>query len=91
FNIYFIGVSEYNAVSGAIQSYLNFLFEKKTDSGYQYAAYPLAIRMRDKRYENAKKDLYVFFAAYPEIIAKIKLFRQQDNFFEIIDLMKKLN
>ncbi len=91
FNIYFVDVPEYNALSGSVQSYPNFLFEKKTDSGHQYVAYPWAVRMRDKKYENAKENLFVFFADYPEIIAKIKLFRQQDNFFEIIDLMKKMN
>jgi hypothetical protein len=91
FNIYFGDVPEYNALSGSVQSYPNFLFEKKTDSGYQYVAYPWAVRMRDKKYENAKENLFVFFADYPEIIAKIKLFRQQDNFSEIIDLMKKMN
>lgn len=91
FNIYFIEIYEYNALSGAIQNYPNFLFEKKTDSGRQYVCYPYAIRMRDGKYEKAKENLYVFFKDYPEIIEKIKLYKQQDNFFEIINLMKKLN
>ena len=91
YNIYFVTISEYNALSGGIQNYPNFLFEKKTDSGYQYAAYPFAIRMRDKKYENAKENLFVFFKDYPEIIDKIKSYKQQDSFLEIISLMKKLN
>ena len=91
YNIYLVTISEYNALSGGVQSYPNFLFQKKTDSSYQYAAYPFAIRMRDKKYENAKEDLFVFFKDYPEIIDKIKSYRQQDSFLEIISLMKKLN
>ena len=91
YSIYFISISEYNAISGVIQRYPNFLFEKKTDSGSRYAAYPAGIRMTDKKYEIAKDDLYIFFSDYPEIIEKIKRYRQQDNFFEIIDLIEKLN
>jgi hypothetical protein len=61
------------------------------NSGYQYAAYPFAIGMRDKKYENAKENLFVFFKDYPEIIDKIKSYKQQNSFLEIISLVKKLN
>jgi hypothetical protein len=91
YNIYFINISEYNALSGVIQNYSNFVFEKKIDSGFQYAAYPVAIRMSDTKYEKAKEDLYVFFDSSPEIIEKIRLFKQQDNFFDIINLVKRSN
>lgn len=91
FNIYFVFIRGYNAVAGGIQTYQNFIFEKRVDNNYQYAAYPYATRMRDKRYEKAKEDLYRFFKDYPDIIEKIKSYKQQDSFFEIIDLMKKLN
>jgi hypothetical protein len=91
FNIYFVNITEYNALSGVIQNYPNFLFEKITDSGKRYAAYPFNIRMSNKRYEEAKEDLFVFFKSYPEINDKIKLYKQQDNFLEILNLMKKLN
>jgi hypothetical protein len=91
FIIYFVNITEYNALSGGMQNYPNFLFEKKTDSSSQYAAYPFAFRMRDGKYENAKENLFDFFKDYPEIVDKIKLFKQQDNFYEIISLMKKLN
>jgi hypothetical protein len=47
--------------------------------------------MKDKKYENAKDDLYVFFKDYPDIIERIKAYRQQDDFFAIIDLMKAAN
>jgi hypothetical protein len=91
FNIYFLVISGYNAMSGAIQTYANFLFEKKTDSGYQYAAYPFRIRMKDRKYENAKDDLYVFFKNYPDLVEKIRVYKQQDDFFAIIDAMKAVN
>ena len=91
YNIYFVLIAGYNAIGGGIQTYPNFLFEKRVDSSYQYAAYPFAIRMKDKRYEKAKENLYTFFKDYPDIIEKIKSYKQQDNFFEIINLMKKSN
>jgi hypothetical protein len=91
YNIYFVLITGYNAISGAIQTYPNFLFEKKTESSYEYASYPFAIRMKDKKYEKAKENLYVFFKDYPDVIEKIKSYKQQNDFFEIVDLMKKLN
>jgi hypothetical protein len=91
FNIYFVMISGYNAVAGGIQNYPNFIFEKRVNSSYQYAAYPFGTRMKDKRYEKAKENLYIFFKDYPDIIEKIKSYKQQDNFFEIVDLMKKSN
>jgi hypothetical protein len=91
FNIYFIQFAAYNALAGGIQQYPNFLFEKKTDSGSIYAAYPLALRMRDKKYERTKNDLLLFFRDYPGIVEKIKAFKQEDNFFDMISLMKNLN
>lgn len=91
YNIYFVLTTGYNAISGIIQTYPNFLFEKKAESGYQYAAYPFAIRMKDKKYEKAKENLYKFFKDYPDIIEKIKSYTQQHDFFEIINLMKKSN
>jgi hypothetical protein len=90
-NIYLVLYSGYNALGGMNQSYPNMLFEKKTDSGYSYAAYPVAIRMKDKRYEKAKEALLSFFKEYPEISEKIKAYRQQDDFTEILNLVKKLN
>jgi len=91
FNIYLVFATGYNAVAGSIQTYPNFLFEKKTDSGFQYAAYPFRTRMKDKKYEKAKEDLYVFFKDYPAIIEKIRAYKQQEDFFEIINLVKELN
>ena len=47
--------------------------------------------MRDKKYEDAKENLFVFFKDCPAIIDRNKLIKQQDNFFEIISLINKLN
>jgi hypothetical protein len=91
FNIYYVMLSGYNAVAGSIQHYPNFIFKRKSDSSYQYAAYRVGTRMKDKRYEKPKENLYIFFKDFPGIIAKIKSYKQQDNFFEIIYLMKKSN
>ncbi len=91
YNIYFISIPSYNAVSGAAQTYSNFLFEKKVGNSFQYAAYPFNIRMKGKRYEQAKEELYVFFQDYPAIIERITAYKQEDNFLDIINFMKKEN
>jgi hypothetical protein len=67
------------------------ILKKKVDDNYLYAAYPFAIRMKDKKYEKAKENLYIFFKDYPQIIEKIKNYKKQDDFFEIINLIKKAN
>lgn len=91
YNIYFVLITGVDAISGAIQTYPNFYFEKKVDNNFIYAAYPFAIRMKDKKYEKAKENLYLFFKDYPQIIDKIKTYKKQDDFFEIVDLMKNTN
>lgn len=86
--VYYIG---YNALAGSAQSYVNILFEKKTDSGYIYAAFPIAMRMRDKKFEKAKDKLQSFFRDYPDLAEKIKAIRQQDGVTEILNMVKRLN
>ena len=88
-NSYLVYYSGYNALAGVVQSYANILFEKKTDSGYVYAAYPVAMRMKDKKFEKVKDSLEYFFRDYPEIAEKIKSIQQQDGFSGILDLVKK--
>lgn len=91
FIIYFVQFATYNALAGGIQQYPNFLFEKRTDSGNIYAAFPIAMRMRDKKFQKIKDDLLLFFTDNPGIVEKIKGFKQEDDFFDLINLMKKLN
>jgi hypothetical protein len=90
-NSYLVYYSGYNALAGSAQSYANILFEKKTDSGWVYAAYPVALRMRDKKFEKIKENLQSFFRDYPEIAEKIKTIQQQDGFSELLNLVKKLD
>lgn len=90
-NVYLVYYSGYNALGGAIQSYPNIVFERKTDSGNVYAAYPVDIRMKDKKFEKIKDNLLVFFGDYPEIAEKIKTLQQQNGLAEILNQIKKLN
>lgn len=90
-NIYFVLITGYNALGGAIQTYPNFLFQNTQEKSTPIVAYPFAVRMRDKKYERAKDDLYTLFNAYPEIIEKIKNYRQQDDFFEIVNMVRLAN
>lgn len=91
FNIYYVAITGYNPVSGAAEIYPNVYFEKKANNGSVYAAYPLGIRMKDKKYEKAKENLYVFFKDYPDIIEQIKLYKQQDDFFKIVAAIAQKN
>jgi hypothetical protein len=91
YNIYFVLVSAYNALNGTYQRFPNYVFEKKSDSGNQYAAFPLDMRLKDKKFEKAKESLYIFFRDYPDITEKIKACKKEDNFLDVIDLMKKMN
>lgn len=91
FTIYFVLIAGFNALSGSIQTYPNFLFQNARDSGAALIAYPFAIRMKDKKYENAKDDLYALFKDYPEVVEKLRVYKQQDDFFEIVDMVKAIN
>jgi hypothetical protein len=90
-NDYLVYYSGYNALGGSVQSYVNILFERKTDSGKVYAAYPLEVRMRDKKFEKVKDNLLTFFIDYPEIAGKIKILQQQNGLSELLDAVKKLH
>jgi hypothetical protein len=91
FNIYFVLITGYNAIGGTIQTYPNFLFQNTQDNNSGLVAYPFAIRMKDNKYDNAKENLYVLFKDYPDIVEKLKSYRQQDDFFEIINMVKSIN
>ncbi len=91
FRIYFVLITGYNAISGAIQTYPNFLFQNTQDNTAGLVAYPVAIRMKNKKYNKAKENLYILFKDYPDIIEKLKNYKQQDNFYEIINMVKETN
>ena len=90
-NSYLVFYSGYNALAGVAQSYPNIIFEKKAYSGYVYAACPVEMRMKDKKFEKIKDNLQSFFQDYPEIAEKIKMLQQPDGFAGIPDMIKKLN
>lgn len=91
FNIYFVLITDYNAVGGGNQVYPNFLFQHTQGNSSQLVAYPVAIRMKDKKYDKAKEDLYTLFRDYPDIVEKLKNYKQQDDFSAIVDMVKAVN
>jgi len=91
FNIYLVFVTDYNPIAQSIQTFPNYIFEKKYDSATQYAAYPVAVRMRDKKFEKAKEPLFGFFREYPEIVNKLKDYKKEDDFETVISLMRRQN
>ncbi|HEY2350072.1 MAG TPA: hypothetical protein VGH64_13710 [Puia sp.] len=90
-NSYLVFYSGYNALAGSVQSYPNILFEKKSDSGNVYAAFPVAMRMKEKKFEQIKDRLLLFFTDFPVIAEKIKSLRPEDGFTEILNLVKKMD
>ena len=88
-NIYCVVAHGYEPMSGA-GIFLNFLFERVTGDQKEYAAYPVGTRMKNKRYDAAKEKLYTFFADYPSVIDKIKTYKQYNDFFDVIKMVKAL-
>jgi hypothetical protein len=91
FNIYFVLITAYDPLSGALQTYSNFLFQNGHDANSKLIPFPHAIRMKDKKYENAKENLYLLFKDYPEIVEKLKANKKQDDFSEIVNMVKAAN
>ncbi|WP_312765658.1 hypothetical protein [Epilithonimonas sp.] len=90
FNIFLVIITGYNPIGGAMENYSNFLFQDSQNKYGKLYAYPYLIRMKEKKYENAKEQLLILFKDYPEIIEKIKNFKKEDNFLEIIGLIKEI-
>jgi hypothetical protein len=91
FNIYFITFSDVDLLSSSPAMYMNFLFEKKNDSISNYSAFPFIMRMKDKKYEKIKENLLAFFTDYPQALEKIKIYKKEDDFFEVVNFLKQLN
>ena len=90
-NCYMVCYSGYNALGGSVQSYENILFEKKTDSGFMYAAFPVEMRMKEKKFERIKDNLLLFFSDYPKVAEKMKFLRQEDDFTDVLNLVKNID
>ena len=91
FNIYLTSIRGYNAITRTAQDYMNFVFQESSDPEKKLYAYPYMIRMKDKKYEKAKENLYLLFKDYPEIIEKIRAFKKENNFLEIIEMINHIN
>lgn len=89
YNIYLISITGSDPLNG-IQNYFNFIFEKRGEKKQALFAYPYMIRMKDKKYENAKENLYFLFQDNPEITEKLKNYKKEDSFLEIIDMIKEI-
>jgi len=89
FNIYLVYTTGYNGFGAG--NYANFVFERTENGAVSYAAFPVGQRMRDKRYDQAKENLYTFFKDYSTALDKIKAYSQQQDFMTVIDLLKTLN
>jgi hypothetical protein len=89
-NIYYILYFGYDALQGRVVTYPNIIFEKTKNDQHEYAAYPVMIRMREKKYEQAKQNLVPFFSEYPGILEKLKLYSRDSDIFTLVDFIKQI-
>ena len=91
FTIYLANTSGYNH-NGDLQYYSNYVFQKKTKDGFQYAAYPIGNLSADNnKFARVKAELREFFKDYPAVVEKLRNLKQEEDFSETVDLMKHLN
>lgn len=88
-NIYFVLYFGYDALQGGVATFPNIIFEKIKNDAPEYAAYPVSIRMRQKKYEQAKQNLYPFFSEYPSILKQLKLYSTDSSIFSLVDFIKQ--
>jgi hypothetical protein len=92
FNIYLVYIIGVNAISNSILYYPNFLFQKTgSNATGLLVPYPFNIRMKEKKYENAKADLYALFKDYPNIVEAIKIHTKYEDFYDIVEMVKEVN
>ncbi|MBO9205008.1 MULTISPECIES: hypothetical protein [Niastella] len=89
-NVYYVLYNGYDARQGCFEPYPNLIFEKTTDNKPEYAAFPVYINMREKRYDQAKEKLLPFFNEYPAIQEKLKTFNRQTNMLGVVDYIKQI-
>jgi hypothetical protein len=77
-------------LQGGVVTYPNLIFEKTKNDRHEYAAYPVLIRMREKKYEQAKQKLYHFFSEYPAILEKLKLYSLDSDIFSLVNFIKQI-
>ncbi|OQP62374.1 hypothetical protein A3860_28870 [Niastella vici] len=87
-NVYYVLYFGYNALEGKYETYPNIIFEKTKEEKQEYAAFPVMIKMQDKKYEKAKQNLYPFFKDYPAIQQKLKQYYLDSNIFSLVEFIK---
>jgi len=88
-NVYYVLYHGYDALQGFI-TYPNLIFEKTKNDKPEYAAFPVYIRMREKKYDQAKEKLLPFFSEYPSIQEKLKTFNRTTNVSSFVDFIKQI-
>lgn len=89
-NVYYVLYNGYDALQGGYSTYPNLIFEKTKDDKPEFAAFPVYIRMKEKRYEQAKERLLPFFSEYPSIQEKLKTFNRVANMLTFVDFIKQI-
>jgi len=87
-NVYYVLYFGYDAIQGKYVTYPNIIFEKTREKKPEYAAFPVMIKMQDKKYEKAKQNLYPFFKEYPAIQQKLKQYYLDSNIFSLVEFIK---
>ncbi len=89
-NIYYVLYYGYDARRGGITTFPNIIFEKTRAERQEYAAFPVLTKMNEKKYEQAKQNLYPFFSDFPPILEKLKKYHQQNNIISLVEFIKQI-
>jgi hypothetical protein len=89
-NIYYVLYYGYDPLQGSITTFPNIIFEKIKENKPEYAAFPVRIRMGEKKYEQAKQNLVPFFSEYPAILKKLKVYSPDSNIFTLVEYIKQI-
>lgn len=89
-NVYYVLYYGYDPVQGSITTFPNIIFEKTKEEKQEYAAFPVNIRMHEKKYEKAKQNLYPFFSEYPSIQEKLKIYSRDKDIFSLVEYIKQI-
>jgi hypothetical protein len=89
-NIYYVLYYGYDARQGGITTFPNIIFEKTRDEKPEYAAFPVLTKMHEKKYEQAKQNLYPFFSDFPAIQEKLKKYHQNNNIISLVEFIKQI-
>lgn len=89
-NIYYVLYYGYDPRRGGITTFPNIIFEKTRAEKQEYAAFPVLTKMNEKKYEQAKQNLFPFFSDFPAIQEKLKRYHQQNNIISLVEFIKQI-